>query len=84
MLITFFINFDIASQESDKKTINITNSSSKEKQISKDTKEMKVKKILTNTTKKSVVILGNSMLKHINGWEISKRLESDSKVYVST
>ena len=84
MLITFFINFDIASQESDKKTINITNSSSKEKQISKDTKEMKVKKILTNTSKKSVVILGNSMLKHINGWEISKRLESDSKVYVST
>ena len=84
MLITFFINFDIASQESDKKTINITNSSSKEKQISKDTKEMKVKKILTNTSKKSVVILGDSMLKHINGWEISKRLESDSKVYVST
>ena len=83
MLITFFINFDIASQESDKKT-NITNSSSKEKQISKDRKEMKVKKILTNTSKKSVVILGNSMLKHINGWEISKRLESDSKVYVST
>lgn len=84
MLITFFINFDIASQESNKKTINITNSSSKEKQISKDTKEMKVKKILTNTSKKSVVILGDSMLKHINGWEISKRLESDSKVYVST
>ena len=84
MLITFFINFDIASQESDKKTINITNSSSKEKQISKDTKEMKVKKILTNTSKKSVVILGDSMLKQINGWEISKRLESDSKVYVST
>lgn len=84
MLITFFINFDIASQESDKKTINITNSSSKEKQISRDTKEMKVKKILTNTSKKSVVILGNSMLNHINGLEISKRLESDSKVYVST
>ena len=84
MLITFFINFDIASQESDKKTINITNSSSKEKQISKDRKEMKVKKILTNTSKKSVIILGNSMLKHINGLEISKRLESDSTVYVST
>ena len=84
MLITFFINFDIASQESDKKTIHITNSSSKEKQISKDRKEMKVKKILTNTSKKSVIILGNSMLKHINGLEISKRLESDSKVYVST
>ena len=45
---------------------------------------MKVKKILTNTSKKSVVILGDSMLKQINGWEISKRLESDSKVYVST
>ena len=45
---------------------------------------MKVKKILTNTSKKSVVILGDSMLKNINGWEISKRLESDSQVYVST
>ena len=45
---------------------------------------MKVKKILTNTSKKSVVILGDSMLKNINGWEISKRLESDSQVYVNT
>ena len=33
-------------------------------------------------TQKSVIILGDSMIKHINGWEISKRLQSDCKVYV--
>ena len=33
-------------------------------------------------TQKSVIILGDSMVKHINGWEISKRLQSDCKVYV--
>ena len=31
-------------------------------------------------TQKSVIILGDSMVKHINGWEISKRLQSDCKV----
>ena len=30
----------------------------------------------------SVIILGDSMVKHINGWKISKRLQSDCKVYV--
>ena len=29
-----------------------------------------------------VIILGNSMVKHINGWEVSKRLQSDCRVYV--
>ena len=29
-----------------------------------------------------VIILGDSVVKHINGWEISKRLQSDCKVYV--
>ena len=33
-------------------------------------------------TQKSVIILGDSMVKHINGWEISKRLQSDCKVCV--
>ena len=33
-------------------------------------------------TQKSVIILGDSMVKHINGWEISKRLQSNCKVYV--
>ena len=33
-------------------------------------------------TQKSVIILGDSMVKHINGWEISKRLQPDCKVYL--
>ena len=33
-------------------------------------------------TQKSVIILDDSMVKHINIWEISKRLQSDCKIYV--
>ena len=33
-------------------------------------------------TPKSVIILGDSVVKHINGWEISKCLQSHCKVYV--
>ena len=33
-------------------------------------------------TQKSIIILGDSMVKHINEWEISKRLQSDCKGYV--
>ena len=35
-------------------------------------------------TKKTAVILGDSMVKHINGWEIAKRLNSECKVYVKS
>ena len=31
---------------------------------------------------KSVVILGDSMIKHLNGWEISKRIKSKCKIFV--
>ena len=41
-----------------------------------------VRKINDSKAQKSVIILGDSMVKHINGWEISKRLQSDWKVYV--
>ena len=33
-------------------------------------------------TQNSVIILGDSMVKYINEWEISKRLQSECKVYV--
>ena len=33
-------------------------------------------------TQKSVIILDDSMVKHINIWEISKRLQFDCKIYV--
>ena len=41
-----------------------------------------IRKISDTKTQKSVIILGNSMVKHISGWEISKHLQSDCKVYV--
>ena len=52
---TSFANFDIESPESDKTTTSITNSSSKEKQISKAKKENKVKKVLMQTSKKQLL-----------------------------
>ena len=33
---------------------------------------------------KSVVILGDSMIKHLNGWEMSKRINSKCKIFVKT
>ena len=31
---------------------------------------------------KSIIILGDSMIKHVNGWEISRKLQGNCKVYV--
>ena len=31
---------------------------------------------------KSVIILGDGMIKHVNGWEISRKLQRNCKVYV--
>ena len=33
-------------------------------------------------SKKSIVILGDSILKHLNGWETSKKVKSDCKIFV--
>ena len=41
-----------------------------------------IRRINDCKAQKSVKILGDSKVKHINGWEISKRLQSDWKVYV--
>ena len=35
-----------------------------------------------NHKQKSVIILGDSMIKHVNGWEISRKLQGNCKVYV--
>ena len=35
-----------------------------------------------NHKQKSVIILGDSMIKHVDGWEISRRLQGNCKVYV--
>ena len=38
----------------------------------------------SSKTSKSVVILGDSMTKHTNGWEISKKIKSKCKVYAKS
>ena len=50
------------------------NSKSENKQVIRKNNEIK--------TEKSIIIFGDSMVKHLNEWEISKRLISDCKVYV--
>ena len=50
------------------------NAKLKNKQINRKSNDTK--------TQKLIIILGDVMVKHINGWEISKRLQSDCKVYV--
>ena len=55
--------------------------SSTEKHISHDTRANN-SKILAN--KKSVIILGDSMTKFLNGWEMAKKIQSNCKIYVKT
>ena len=43
----------------------------------------RIKQKVTNHKQKSVIILGDSsMIKHVNGWEISRKLQGNCKVYV--
>ena len=37
---------------------------------------------INSKSKKSMVILGDSTLKYLNGWEMSKKVKSDSKIFV--
>ena len=37
---------------------------------------------INSKSKKSIVILGDSMLKHLNDREMSKKVKSDSKIFV--
>ena len=43
--------------------------------------QMKTKKLVVNE-KKKVFVLGDSMVKHIQGWDITKKLENKHKVYI--
>ena len=38
--------------------------------------------MINNNKKKKVFILGDSIVKHVHGWEITKSLDSKQKVYV--
>ena len=48
----------------------------------KRTKENKTGKAVVNKNKQKVFILGDSIVKHIQGWEITKKLDNKHKVYV--
>ena len=43
--------------------------------------QIKTKKLVVNERKK-VFVLGDSMVKHIQGWDITKKLENKHKVYI--
>ena len=37
---------------------------------------------INSKSKKLIVILGDSMLKHLNGWEMTKKVKNDWKIFV--
>ena len=55
--------------------------SSTEKHTSHDTRANNSK---ISRNKKSVIILGDSMSKLVNGWEMAKKIQSNCKIYVKT
>ena len=55
--------------------------SSTEKHTSHDTRANNSKRL---GNKKTVIILGDSMTKLLNGWEMAKRIQSNCKIYVKT
>ena len=57
------------------------NQSFTEKRTSHNTRANNFKR---SGNKKSVIILGDSMTKLLNGWEMAKRIQSNSKIYLKT
>ena len=73
-------NVDFTVEKSNEIEKDLSNNT--DKRNPKSENKQVIKKNNDTKTQKSVIILGDSMVKHINGWEISKRLQSDCKVYV--
>ena len=48
----------------------------------KRTKENQTGKLVVNNNKNKVFILRESIVKHVQGWEITKNLDNKKKVYV--
>ena len=63
-------------------TVIIVDDSNKINDSEKRTKENQTRKALVNKNKQKVFILGDSIVKHIQGWEITKELDNKQKVYV--
>ena len=71
-------NVDFTVEKSNEIEKDLSNNT--DKRNPKSENKQVIKKNNDTKTQKSVIILGDSMVKHINGWEISKRLQSDCKV----
>ena len=73
-------NVDFTVEKSNEIEKDLSNNT--DKRNPKSENKQVIRKSKNTRTQKSVINLGDSMVKHINGWEISKRLQSDCKVYV--
>ena len=72
-----------ASEKSKKSNVSdpsMNHKSNANSQISKDHTDEKQ----NNTSSKSVIILGDSIIKHTNGWEIARKLKANCKVYAKS
>ena len=61
---------------------NADNASTKENADSSEVNSSIKSRDINSKSKKSIVILGDSMLKHLNGSEMSKKVKSDCKIFV--
>ena len=67
--------------ESDVNTTEIIiDDTNKINETEKRTKENQTGKLVVNNNKKKVFVLGDSIVKHIQGWEITKTLDNNQKV----
>ena len=67
--------------ESDVNTTEIIiDDTNKINETEKRTKENQTGKLVVNNNKKKVFVLGDSIVKHIQGWEITKKLDNNQKV----
>ena len=60
----------------------IVDDTSKVNNTEKRTKENQVGKLVINNNKEKVFILGDNIVKYIQGWWITKKLDNKQKVYV--
>ena len=70
----------IASEKSKKNNVSDPSMNHKSNPNSQNSKDRTDEK-QNNTSSKSVIILGDSMIKHTNGWEIARKLKANCKVY---
>ena len=61
---------------------NADNASTKENADNSEDNSSINSRDINSKSKKLIVILGDSMLKHLNGWEMTKKVKNDWKIFV--